>query len=71
MCPGNKINFYATVGNDSSISENLQAVIYADSDTNAYHFPTSGPRSTFSFTVNRGEFSFPVFYEVPGPCPRT
>jgi hypothetical protein len=69
VCAGNHVNFYATVGNNNSVPQNLQVVIYADSDPNAYYFPTEGPRSTFFFTVNRGEFSFPVWYEVPASMP--
>lgn len=69
VCAGNRVNFYATVGNNSSIRENVQVAVYADSDPNAYFFPTSGPRVLFNISLGRGEYSFPVWYEVPTSTP--
>jgi hypothetical protein len=69
VCAGNRINFYATVGNNSSVRENLQVAVYADSDPNAYYFPTSEPRTMFNISLGRGEYSFPVFYDVPASMP--
>jgi hypothetical protein len=69
VCAGNRINFYATVGNDSSVRENLEVAVYADSDPNAYFFPTSGPRTLFNISLGRGEYSFPVWYDVPASMP--
>lgn len=69
VCAGNRVNFYATVGNDSSVRENLQVAVYADSDPNAYFFPTSGPLAIFNISLGRGEYSFPVWYDVPASMP--
>jgi Matrixin len=69
VCAGNRINFFATIGNDSSVRENLDVAVYADSDPNAYFFPTDGPRDVFNISLGRGEFSFPVFYDVPASMP--
>jgi hypothetical protein len=69
VCAGNRINFYATVGNNSSVRENLQVAVYADSNPNAYFFPTSEPHTLFSISLGRGEYSFPVFYDVPATMP--
>lgn len=69
VCAGNRINFYATVGNDSSTRENLQVAVYADSDPNGYYFPTDGVRSLFNIGLGRGEYSFRVWYDVPASMP--
>jgi hypothetical protein len=69
VCAGNRVNFYATVGNNSTVRENLQVAVYADPNPNAYFFPTSGPRALFNFSLGRGVFSFPVSYEVPASMP--
>lgn len=69
VCAGNRINFYATVGNNSSVRENLQVAVYADSDPNAYFGSASGPPTLFNISLGRGEYSFPVFYEVPASMP--
>ena len=52
-----------------TVRENLDVAIYADSDPNAYFFPTDGPRDVFNISLGRGEFSFPVFYDVPASMP--
>lgn len=69
VCPGDQVNLYATVGNDSSVREQLQVAVYTDSDPNAYYFPTTGPRALFNFSMGRGVFSFPVQFTVPGSLP--
>ncbi len=69
VCAGNQVSFYTTVGNDSSVREQLQVAVYSDVDANAYFFPTSGPRDLFNFSLGRGEFSFPVHYTVPASMP--
>jgi hypothetical protein len=69
VCAGNRVNLYATIGNNSSVRENLQVAVYADSDANAYYFPTSGPRALFNLSLGRGEYSFPVWYDVPASMP--
>jgi hypothetical protein len=69
VCAGNRVNLYATVGNDSSVRENVQVAVYADSDRNGYFFPTTGPRALFNITLGRGEYSFPVWYDVPASMP--
>jgi hypothetical protein len=69
VCAGNHVNFYATIGNDSSTRESLQVAVYADANANSYYFPTDGPRSIFNISLGRGEYSFPVFYEVPASMP--
>jgi hypothetical protein len=69
VCPGDQVNMYATVGNDSSVREQLQIAVYADSDPNAYYFPTTGALGLFNFSMGRGEFSFPIQFTVPGSLP--
>jgi hypothetical protein len=69
VCPGDQVNFYATIVNDSSVREQLQVAVYSDSDPNAYFFPTTGPRNLFNISLGRGEFSFPVRFTVPGSLP--
>ena len=69
VCPGDKVNFYATIGNDSSVREQLQVAVYSDADANAYYFPTTGALAVFNFSMVRGENSFPVQFTVPGTLP--
>jgi len=69
VCAGNRINFYATVGNDGPVRENVLVVVYADSDPNAYMSPRSGPRTEFNISLGRGEYSFPVWYDIPSSMP--
>jgi hypothetical protein len=69
VCPGDKVNFYATVGNNSSVREQFQVAVYADPDPNAYFFPTSGALAVFNVSLSRGEASFPVQFTVPASLP--
>ena len=69
VCPGDQVNFYASVGNDNSAVEALQIAVYADAGANAYYFPDSGPRNLFNFSMGRGVASFPVQYTVPASMP--
>jgi hypothetical protein len=69
VCPGDKVNFYATVGNDNSNREPVQVRVYADSALNAYYYPDSIPYSWFNVSLGRGAFSFPVSYTVPSSMP--
>jgi hypothetical protein len=69
VCPGDQVNMYATVGNDSSVRESLEIAIYADSNPNAYYFPNPGALALYSFSMGRGVFSFPVNFTVPGSLP--
>jgi hypothetical protein len=39
VCPGDKVNFYATVINDGSLREDFQLAVYADPSPTAYYFP--------------------------------
>lgn len=70
VCPGDVVNFYATVGNVSSVREQFQVAVYADSDPNAYYFPTPAERlALFNVSLGRGEGSFPVHFIVPASLP--
>lgn len=69
VCPGDVVNFYATVVNNSSVREQFQVAVYADSDPNAYYFPTSGALALFDVSLGRGEGSFPVQFTVPASLP--
>jgi hypothetical protein len=71
VCPGDRVNLYATIGNDSSIRESFQIAVYADSDRNAYFFPDSEPHSLFNASMGRGTSSFAVWYDVPASMPAT
>ncbi|HEX9016795.1 MAG TPA: matrixin family metalloprotease, partial [Chloroflexota bacterium] len=68
VCPGDQVNFYATIGNDSSIRESLQIAIYADANPNAYFFPPS-PLALFNLSMTRGVSSFPVRFTIPSSMP--
>lgn len=69
VCPGDKVNMYATVGNDSSVREQLQVAVYVDAATNAYYFPNPGALALYNFTMGRGVFSFPIQFTVPASLP--
>jgi hypothetical protein len=69
VCPGDKVNFYATIGNESSVREQFQVAVYADSDPTAYYFPTSGALALFNVSMGRGVDSFPVQFTVPASLP--
>jgi hypothetical protein len=69
VCPGDRVNFYATVGNNNSNREAVQVRVYADSDLNAYYYPDSIPYSWFNISLGRGAYSFPVWYTVPSSMP--
>jgi hypothetical protein len=69
VCPGDQVNLYTTVGNDSSVRESLQVAVYTDADPSAYFFPEPGALALFSFSMGRGEFSFPIRFTVPASLP--
>ena len=69
VCPGDKVNFYATIGNNSSVEEQTDFAIYADADPNAYYFPTSGALAVYNTSIGRGSFSFPVDFDIPASLP--
>jgi hypothetical protein len=69
VCPGDRVNFIATVGNNSSVREQFQVAVYADADPNAYFFPGSEALAVFDISMGRGEFSFPVQFTVPASLP--
>ena len=69
VCPGHRVTFFATVGNNSSVREQFQVAVYADPDSNAYFFPTSGALAVFNVSMGRGELSFPVPFIVPASLP--
>jgi hypothetical protein len=69
VCPGDKVNFLATVGNDGSERNQFDIAVYADADPNAYYFPTSGALAVGSVNLGRGTFSFPVQFTVPVSLP--
>ena len=65
VCPGDKVNFYVTVGNNNSRREQFQVAIYADADPNAYYFSTTDALTVLDVSLGRGEGSFPVQFTVP------
>lgn len=70
VCPGDQVNFYASIGNDGSVRESLQVAIYADANPNAYFFPPFHWRCTTSAwrgASPRSRCSSPC----PRPCRRT
>jgi hypothetical protein len=69
VCPGDQVNFFATVGNDSSVTEQFQVAVYAESDPNAYFFPTPKALAAFNISLSRGVYSFPVQFTVPASLP--
>ena len=69
VCPGDQVNMYATVGNDSSVRESLQVAVYTDSDPNGYYFPNPGALALFNLSMGRGEASFPINFAVPASMP--
>ncbi|HEV8580094.1 MAG TPA: matrixin family metalloprotease [Thermoanaerobaculia bacterium] len=69
VCPGDKVSFYATIGNDGPLREEFQVAIYADADPNAYFFPTSETLQLYDVGMGRGVASFPVDFIVPASLP--
>jgi hypothetical protein len=69
VCPGDKVNLYATVGNDSSIRESFQVALYADADPLAYYFPGPAALRLYDVSMGRGTASFPVDFTVPASMP--
>lgn len=69
VCPGDQVNFFASVGNNGSVREQFQVAIYADSDPNAYYFPTSGALRVYDVSMGQGDGSFPVQFTVPASIP--
>lgn len=69
VCPGDTVNFYATLGNVSTVVEPTDFAIYADADPTAYYFPTTDALAVFNTAIGRGTFSFAVDFVVPGSLP--
>ena len=69
VCPGNTVNFYATIGNDSSTREQLEVAVHADADPNAYYSPGADALSLWSLAMGRGDATFPISFTVPASLP--
>jgi len=70
VCHGDRVNFYASVGNDGSPREQFRIGIYADPNPNAYpSLSAPGPLALIDVAMNRGQASFPVSFTVPGGMP--
>jgi hypothetical protein len=69
VCPGDVVNFYVTIGNDSSVREQLRVTIYADPDPSAYFSPSGPTLAEFDLGLGRGEGSIPVKFTVPPSLP--
>lgn len=74
VCPGDQVNFYATVGNNSSVREQFRVAVYADSDPNDYRTgsttsPVRGALAQFDVSTGRGAFSFPVQFTISASLP--
>jgi hypothetical protein len=69
VCPGDQVNFYATVINDGPLREDFQLAVYADPSLTAYYFPASGALALFDVSMGRGDGSFPVSFTVPPDFP--
>ena len=52
VCAGSQVNFFATVGNNSSVREQFEVAVYADLTRNAYFFPTSGALAVFNLSLD-------------------
>ena len=66
VCAGNKISFYATVGNNSTTRESFRATAYIDKDPNVYVFP-AGP--VWNISMGQGIYTFPIYFMVPTDLP--
>ena len=69
VCPGDSVNFYASVGNDGSPREEFMVAVYADPNLNAYYFPSTGALALIDVSMGRGQASFPVQFNVPRGLP--
>ncbi len=69
VCPGDKVNLYATIGNDSSVSETTDFAIYADANPGGYYHSPSDALALYNTTIGRGTFSFNVDFVVPASQP--
>lgn len=69
VCPGDRVNFYATIVNNSSVREQVQFGVYTDADLNGFNFPASDALALFNTSLGRGEASFPVRFTVPASLP--
>jgi len=64
-CPGNVVNFLATVGNNSTTVESFDLSVYLDPDVNAYPHGLADALSTVSVSMGQGTSSFPMQFTVP------
>jgi hypothetical protein len=69
VCPGNVVNFVATIGNNGTTRESFRVGVYADADPNAYPSGTSPALSMFSASMGQGVFTLPVNFTVPASLP--
>jgi hypothetical protein len=64
-CPGNVVNFLATVGNNSTTVESFDLSVYLDPDVNAYPHGLADALTTVSVSMGQGTTSFPIQFTVP------
>jgi len=70
VCPGDKVTFMASVGNNSSRSERFNVGIFADPDIDQFNLPESEALTLYDVTIGRRVLSFPAEFIVPATIPR-
>jgi hypothetical protein len=65
VCPGNVVNFLATIGNNSTTVESFEVSVYLDPDVNAYPHGLADALTTVSVSMGQGTTSFPIQFTVP------
>ncbi len=65
VCPGNVVNFLATVGNNSTTVESFDLSVYLDPDVNGYPHGLADALTTVSVSMGQGTSSFPIQFTVP------
>jgi hypothetical protein len=69
VCPGDKVNFLATIGNNSAQREQFRFGVYFDSAAEAPAFQESEAMVLVNASMGQGTASFPVTFTVPATLP--
>jgi hypothetical protein len=64
-CPGDVVNFLATVGNVNAAVEVFDVSVYLDPDVNAYPHGLADALNTVTVSMGQGTSSFPMQFTVP------
>jgi Putative peptidase family len=68
VCPGDKVNLIASIGNDGATTENVLVSVYTTNDPNDY-FGFNDGLVFYSLNAVQGISSFPAQFTVPASMP--